>query len=269
MVNSIEQLYAEYWGRNAGTAAELISTSLHPRDMDSLYDLFAQTGSAQGHLVLDIGCRDASHAIELARRFDCQVIGIDPVPHNIEIARELITNWDMDELVSAQPGQIESLDQPDSSVDQIWCRDMLNHVDLEIGLQECARVLKPGGWMMAYQTFGGEHLEAQEAKRMFAALSLVPENMLPAFFNLATEKAGFSVEVRDVIASEWREYGIENGDVTVATNLLEIARLRRAEEEIVSRIGRGHYEAELAIRQWTVYQLLGKLIPVAYLLRKK
>jgi ubiquinone/menaquinone biosynthesis C-methylase UbiE len=268
MANSIEQLYAEYWGHSAATASELIATSLHPRHMDSLYELFEQTGCTEGHLVLDIGCRDAKHAIELARRYRCQVVGIDPVPHNLEIANELITNWNMGGLVSVQAGRIESLDHDDNSVDEIWCRDMLNHVDLETGLQECARVLKPGGWMMAYQTFGGEHLEAQEARRIFQALSLVPENMLPAYFDAAAEKAGFSIEVRDVVSSEWREYGIENGDVTVATELLEIARLRRAEDEIVDRIGRGHYEAELAVRLWSVYQLLGKLMPVAYLLRK-
>jgi ubiquinone/menaquinone biosynthesis C-methylase UbiE len=268
MVNSIEQLYDEYWGRGDQKTSGLISTSLQPRDMDMLYDLFAQSGCSDGDLVLDIGCRDAKHAIELARRHGCRVAGIDPVPHNIELARELIRNWDMEERVSAEPGRIESLDYEDDSVDQIWCRDVLNHVDLESGLSECARVLKPGGHMLVYQTFGGQHLEANEAKRTFAALSIVPENMLPAYFESIVENAGFTIEVKDVIASEWRECWIENGDMSVATELLEIARLLRAEEEVAGRIGRGRYEAELAVRLWGVYQLLGKLVPTAYLLRR-
>jgi ubiquinone/menaquinone biosynthesis C-methylase UbiE len=267
MINSIQQLYGDYWGTDHKTADALIGISLNPRDMDSLYDLFAQTGCRENEWVLDIGCRDARHAIELARRFGCRAIGVDPVPYNIEIARELIANWSMGHLVSAEIGQIESLVYEDDSVDYIWSRDMLNHVDLATGLEECARVLKPGGWMMVYQAFAGEHLEPREAERIFAALSIVPENMSTATFEVSAAKAGFSIEVKDVVASEWRECWIENEDVTIADDLLQIARMRRAEAELVERIGRGRYEAELAVRLWGVYQLLGKLMPIAYLLR--
>lgn len=269
MVNDIVRLYGDYWGADHGTAEELVSTSLHPRDMDSLYGLFEQSGVNQSDLVLDIGCRDARHGIELARRHGCRVIGVDPVPYNIDIARELITNWSMDKLVSVQSGQIEALPFEDDSIDHIWCRDVLNHVDLAAGLTECRRVLKPGGWMMAYQTFAGEHLEPAEATRMFVALSIVPENMSTIAFQETVELAGMSIEVKDVIASEWREHRIENDDTTIATDLLKIARMRRAEDELVERIGRGRYEAELAVRLWGVYQLLGKLVPAAYLLRKR
>jgi ubiquinone/menaquinone biosynthesis C-methylase UbiE len=269
MVNSIQQLYGDYWGTDHHTATSLISTSLHPRDMDSLSDLFAQTGCNENDWVLDIGCRDARHAIELARRYGCRAIGVDPVPYNVEIARELIANWNMDHLVSAEIGQIESLPFDDDSVDHIWSRDMLNHVDLKQGLQECARVLKPGGWMMVFQSFTGEHLEPREAERIFAALSIVPENMSTATFELSAAAAEFRIEVKDVIASEWRECWIENEDVSIAEDLLQIARMRRAESELVGRIGRGRYEAELAVRLWGIYQLIGKLLPVAYLLRKE
>ena len=268
MVNQILRLYGEYWGADHGTAEALIGTSLHPRNMDSLYELFEQSGVNQSDLVIDVGCRDAKHAIELARRHGCQVIGVDPVPYNIEIASELIANWNMGERVSVQSGRIEALPFEDATIDHIWCRDVLNHVDLAAGLAECRRVLKPGGWMMAYQTFAGEHLEPAEATRMFAALSIVPENMSTIAFQETAEQAGLSIEVKDIIASEWRENWIENDDLSIATDLLKIARMRRAEDELVERIGRGRYEAELAVRLWGVYQLLGKLVPVAYLLRK-
>jgi ubiquinone/menaquinone biosynthesis C-methylase UbiE len=268
MVNDIQILYGDYWGTDHGTAEALIGISLHPRDMDSLYELFEQTGCNESDVVLDVGCRDAKHAIELARRFACRAIGIDPVPYNIEIARELVSNWSMDSVVTAELGQIESLPFEDGSIDHIWSRDMLNHVDLRSGLHECARVLKPGGWMMAYQSFAGEHIEPVEAARMFAALSIVPENMSTIAFEESAREAGMTVEVKDVIGSEWRESWIENDDLSIATDLLKIARMRRAEDELVERIGRGRYEAELAVRLWGVYQLLGKLVPTAFLLRK-
>jgi ubiquinone/menaquinone biosynthesis C-methylase UbiE len=268
MVDDVQRLYGDYWGTDHATTATLIETSLHPRDMDSLYELLAQAGCNQSDLVLDVGCRDAKHSIEIVRRFGSRVIAIDPVPYNIQIARELITNWNMDELVTAEQGRMESLPLDDSSIDYIWSRDMLNHVDLFTGLSECARVLKPGGWVLAYQTFASDLLEPEEAARIFSALSIVPENMSPMTFEQTVGQVGLTIETRDLISSEWRESMIENGDMTIATDLLEIARMRRAEEDLAARIGRGRYEAELAVRTWGVYQLLGKLIPIAYLLRK-
>lgn len=268
MSGGIEQLYGEFWGPGHRHARELIQTTLHPRDDESLYDLFAQTGCGPDDWVLDIGCRDAKYAIELARRFGCRVTGVDAVPYNIAIASELITNWSLDDQVSVMEGRIESLPYDDATIDHIWCRDMLNHVDLPTGIRECYRVLKPGGQMLVYQAFAGEHLEPAEAARIYKALAIVPENMLTGVVESAVIDAGFEIEVRDVVASEWRESWIETGDMTIATDLLQIARMHRAENEMVERIGREQYEAELAVRLWSVYQLLGKLVPVAYLLRK-
>lgn len=268
MSGGIEQLYGEFWGPGHRRARELIQTTLHPRDDESLYELFAQTGTSAGDWVLDIGCRDAKYAIELARRFGCRVIGIDAVPYNIAIASELITNWSLEEQVSVAEGRIEDLPYEDGTIDHIWCRDMLNHVDLATGLRESYRVLKSGGQMLVYQTFAGDHLEPDEASRIFAGLSIVPESMSTDAMESVATNEGFEIEVRDVIASEWRESWIETGDMTIATDLLQIARMRRAEHEMVEHIGRAQYEAELAVRLWAVYQLLGKLVPVAYLLRK-
>lgn len=268
MSGGIEQLYGELWGTGHRRARELIQTTLHPRDDESLYELFAQTGCCPDDWVLDIGCRDAKYAIELARRFECRVTGIDAVPYNIAIATELISNWSLEDRISVMEGRIESMPYDDATIDYIWCRDMLNHVDLPTGIRECYRVLKPGGQMLIYQAFAGEHLEPAEAGRIYQALSIVPENMSTSVVESAVTDAGFEIEVRDVVASEWRESWIETGDMTIATDLLQIARMRRSEHEMVEHIGREQYEAELAVRLWSVYQLLGKLVPVAYLLRK-
>jgi SAM-dependent methyltransferase len=268
MPNTIHQLYGDYWGTEDEQVQTLLGTSLNPRDMDVLYDYFSLTKCGAGDLVLDIGCRDARYAIEISRRHGCRTVGIDPVERNIELANELITREKMSYLVSVRQGSIEDLPFEDESIDHIWCRDVLNHVQLEPGLQECARVLKPGGWMLVYQTFAGDDLEPKEAERIYAALSIVPENMSPAAFEAIATDAGLRPEFRDVIASEWRERWIEDGDTGAAQDFLEIARMRRGERELVEQIGRERYEAELAVRLWGVYQLLGKLMPAVYLLRK-
>jgi SAM-dependent methyltransferase len=268
MPNTIHQLYGDYWSGEDEYIRALIGTSLNARDMDVLFDHFALTKCGAGDLVLDIGCRDARYAVQISRRHGCRTIGIDPVERNIELANELIQREKMSYLVSAQVGGIEDLPFENESIDHIWCRDVLNHVELEAGFRECARVLKPGGWMLVYQTFGSEDLEPREAERIYNALSIVPENMSHAALEAIAGDAGLRPELKDVIGSEWRERWIEDGDYGAAQDLLEIARMRRGEREIVEQIGRDRYEAELAVRLWGVYQLLGKLLPTAYLLRK-
>ena len=74
-------------------------------------------------------------------------IALDPVPQADDVLE----------------GTIEELPLADASADWIWCRDVLVHVDVERGLAECARVLKPGGRMLAYVTLATDLLEPREA----------------------------------------------------------------------------------------------------------
>src|SRR5262245_55288188 len=78
-------LYNEIWS-NTGELEVRCKESLNPRGSDMLYDLFARFGPTAQSEVIDIGCRDASYAIELATRFGCRVLGIDPAPIHIERA---------------------------------------------------------------------------------------------------------------------------------------------------------------------------------------
>ena len=47
---------------------------------------------------------------------------------------------------------IESMPFADGSVDWIWCRDVLVHVDAPAGMAECARAWPPAVEMLAYVT---------------------------------------------------------------------------------------------------------------------
>jgi SAM-dependent methyltransferase len=242
--------------------------SLNPRGADMLYDLFASFGPSIQSDVIDIGCRDAKYAIELASRFGCRVLGVDPAPIHIERARKHIAEAGLEGRVRAELAGIEALPAADGSVDMIWCRDVLNHVDLPRGLAECARILKPGGRMLAYQTFATPALEEREAARIYAAIAIVPQNMSEDFFQATARAAGLSIAERDVVSSEWRERWAEEGSPALLEDLLSVARLRRSEAALVARYGRARYEATYAGCLWGIYQMLGKLQPTVYLLQK-
>ena len=268
MAASVRQLYEELWGKPCPEFDEALQRSLNPRTTVVLYDLFGELVVGAGDLVLDIGCRDAGHAIELAQRFGCRAVAVDPFPLHLERAEEEVAKAGLGDRITLRSGSIEAIPLGEASVDSVWCRDMLNHVDLREGLAECARVLKPGGTMFVYQTFATEGLEPKEADRLFRSMAIVPQNMDPAFFESSVRSAGFEIARREVIDSEWWEASIERGDPELANSLLYVARLRRREEEFVGRFGRERYEAVLGGELWGIYQMLGKLCPTVYVLRR-
>ncbi|CAA9569042.1 MAG: hypothetical protein AVDCRST_MAG49-3395 [uncultured Thermomicrobiales bacterium] len=266
---TVQELYAEIWGKPDPDFEAAVTGSLHPRGADGLYDLFAWLSPAPDDLVLDVGGRDATHAVDLARRFGCRVLSLDPVPLHAELARARVAEAGLAERVAVETAGIEALPVGDGEAAHVWCHDVLNMVDLPRGLAECVRALRPGGGMLVYQTFGTALLEPNEARRLYAANAIRPENQDPARFEAIARDVGVAVAEQDVIASEWREHWAEAGDRRLLDDLLAVARMMRTEAALVERFGRARFEAELGGTLWGVYQMLGKLCPTAYLLRKQ
>ena len=260
-------LYNDIWNSTSELEARC-KESLNPRGADMLYQLFAGFSPTPRSEIIDIGCRDATYAIEIANRFGSRVLGIDPAPIHIERARNKIAQAGLADRVRAELAGIEALPAADGSLDMIWCRDMLNHVDLPRGLAECARILKPSGRMLVYQTFATPALEDSEAARIYAAMAIVPQNMREDFFQATAQAAGLSITFRDVVSSEWRERWAEEGSTALLDDLLGVARMRRSETTLVAHYGRERYEATYASCLWGIYQMLGKLQPTIYLLAK-
>lgn len=267
-MTSVEELYGELWADDSPLQEEL-ERSLAPRSTSSLYDAFAALAPRADDVVVDVGCRDARHAIELHGRFGCRVVGVDPIPLHISRARKRIAEAGVGDAVELVEAAIESLPLEDGAAGLVWCRDVLNHVDLRKGLRECARVLRAGGRMLVYQTFATDELEPKEAARLFAATAIAPENMQPAYFERTARESGFTVTAVDPIDSEWRERMVEDGEWRPAEDLLALARLRRRERELVERHGESRIEAARADAIWGVYQLLGKLRPTVYALERR
>jgi len=270
---NLDQILNELYG-DIGMSDEAfearLERSLGPRGPDMLYEALGALGLNQDHDLLDVGCRDATHTCELARRYGCRALGIDPVAHNIARSRTVIDGSGQAGRVRAIEGRIEAIPAGDNEFDFIWCRDMLNHVlDLRAGLAECARVLRPGAKMLVYQTFATDLLEPGEAARLYQALAVVPANMSTAAFEAACQGVGLRVAKRDTIASEWREYWEETGVGTTSRQLLRIARMRRDRERLIAELGLVVYESELANCHWGVYQMLGKLCPMMYVVEPR
>jgi SAM-dependent methyltransferase len=263
---SVQQLYGEIWAADSPALAAELGESLDPRGTDWLFEAFAELGPQPGQLVVDVGARDATHAIRLAREYKLRTIALDPVPHHVELARKAAAEAGVDlEVVEAG---IESMPIADVSVDWIWCRDVLVHVDLARGFAECARILRPGGQMLAYVTTATDLLEPGEAAALFEAVAVVPESAQADAIDRHAAAAGLTLVSTTILGGEWRERMIEDGSWNPTDDLLLLSRLHRRREELVDRHGEAAVRAYTASRTWGVYQLLGKLCPTVYLWRR-
>jgi SAM-dependent methyltransferase len=254
------------YGHDHAQLDALLGESGAPRPADFLFDLAGPLLRPESRL-LDVGCRDAGYLIALALRSGCSGVGIDPVERNIERARAAVAAAGLGQRIEIRPAVMEQTGEPDDSIDLVWCRDVLELVpDLQAGLSELARVLKPGGAALIYTVFATPRLEPREAAALHRPLGNVPQNLERGWVEETFRQAGFRVERLEEIGTEFREYD-EERTRPVSESLLRLARLRRRREEVIQRFGRARYDVSEASLHWLAYLLIGKLEPVAYVLR--
>src|SRR5581483_1408214 len=94
---------------------EQLDRSLDPRGADWLFELFGSLGPEPGETLVDVGARNAKHAIRLARDFGLRVTALDPLPLHCELAREAVAEADAE--VDVVEGRAEELPFADASVD--------------------------------------------------------------------------------------------------------------------------------------------------------
>jgi len=251
---SVEQLYGEIWAEDGPSLDE----SLNPRGTDWLFEAFAELGPQPGQLVVDVGARDAKHAIRLVRDHGLRGIALDPIPNHVELARRAVAEEGVDiEVVEAG---IESMPIDDDAADWIWCRDVLVHVDLARGFAECARILKPGGQMLAYVTCATDALEPREKAWLFDAVAIVPESADADVIEARAAEVGLALVSKTKLGGEWRERMLEDGTWSANDALLQLSRLRRSG----ANLGDPRVAAYAADKVWGIYQLLGKTCPTVY-----
>jgi sarcosine/dimethylglycine N-methyltransferase len=257
-----------YTSRHLDGVDRALNRSYNPRRPSLLYAIVDDLGIGLGDLVLDIGGRDASHSLALAKMFGCNAVSVDPVASNNERARAAVAEHSLGSKVSIRPGVMEEIPGSDGEFDFIFSRDMFFQVvDADRALAEARRVLKPGGYLLLYQTFATDRLEPRESAHLYADLAVVPERMSPDDFERRARAAGFTIESTDIVGSEWREAWEEDGGGLTSRQLLYAARLLRKSEQLRAELGDVEYRIELANALWGIYQMIGKLEPRIFLLR--
>jgi SAM-dependent methyltransferase len=246
---------------------ELLHRSLGPRGPGLLLEAPGWLGLEAGQLVLEAGCRDATHAVALAGRYGCRVLGVDLVAAWLPKGRADAVANGLGVQITLVQGDLEALPVGDGVCDLVWCRDVLSCVgDAGRVLGECARVLRPGGGMVLYAVFTTDRLAPDDRTLVVEGLGNSPASMHQPTVEAAIAAAGFQVVRRERIASEWSEHQLEQDPGYLTQDLLEIARLTRNREEAEAVLGPVWYRRALAFASWRPQIVRGGLMPVLYAL---
>ncbi|SHF04425.1 Methyltransferase domain-containing protein [Microbulbifer donghaiensis] len=144
--------------------------------------------------VLDIGCGSGTVVREIAARLSTgEVLGVDPTPRMIELALEISDGHELSVPVRFIEASAERLPCPDQSCDLVLAINSLHHwEDVEAGLAEVRRVLKPNGrfvliddlWEEIQRHSGHHHSEAQqESHSHWISPETIAESLTTAGFS--------------------------------------------------------------------------------------
>ncbi|MCA9662054.1 MAG: class I SAM-dependent methyltransferase [Myxococcales bacterium] len=120
-------------------------------------------------VIVDVGCGTGSALRRVAPRVPAgALIGVDPLPRMLEIARERAAQDPSGHRIEFREGPAEHLPLDDSSADIVFAFDSIDHwQDRAAGLREVCRVLRPGGRLVVVKDGGVPGGTA--AKRAFLA----------------------------------------------------------------------------------------------------
>ena len=124
------ECYARNYGEHATNRLAVESLELHPNMV--IVDVGCGTGCALRHAAAPVTCGT--------------LVGIDPVPRMVEIARERAASHPHGARIEFRLGSAESIPVDDSTADLVFAFDSFDHwQDKANGLAEVRRILQPGG----------------------------------------------------------------------------------------------------------------------------
>lgn len=117
--------------------------------IDLITELLQWAGVQSAQNILDVGCGIGGSSLYLAQKFDATVTGVTLSPVQAARAKERATQARLDCKTQFLVADALSLPLADSSFDLVWALESGEHMPDKVRfLQECYRVLQPGGTLI-------------------------------------------------------------------------------------------------------------------------
>jgi 2-polyprenyl-3-methyl-5-hydroxy-6-metoxy-1,4-benzoquinol methylase len=111
------------------------------------YELSVARVDLRGRVVLDAGCGSGMYSVILAAHGAERIHALDFFPENITTLARLARHFDLP--IHPQHRDVTATGLPDRSVDFIYCVEAISHFhDWQAFVDECARLLRPGGTVL-------------------------------------------------------------------------------------------------------------------------
>jgi demethylmenaquinone methyltransferase / 2-methoxy-6-polyprenyl-1,4-benzoquinol methylase len=121
----------------------LLSLGIHKGWRKQCVKLLKETNPQR---ILDVATGTADFAIECAKLQPQTIVGVDISEGMMKVGREKIKKLGLEQIIKLESGNAETLNYPDNSFEAIVVGfGVRNFQDLEQGLKNLFRILKPGG----------------------------------------------------------------------------------------------------------------------------
>ncbi len=141
-----EQIWGEHMHHGYYGADGKIKKDRRQAQIDLIEELLQWSGVQQADNILDVGCGIGGSSLYLAQKFDAKVTGITLSPVQASRAAERAKEANLADEASFQVADAQNMPFADNSFDLVWSLESGEHMpDKTKFMQECYRVLKPGG----------------------------------------------------------------------------------------------------------------------------
>ena len=171
----------------------------------------ARLGLGPSDHILDLGCGVGLPAIQVNRRYRCEVTGVTIATDQAASARALIAEENCKSHVRVLVGDAHQLPFAAETFEGAMALESLLHMDRSRALGELGRIIRAGGSLVLTDWFEVKLLELDERKALRRSFCMNAVTL--DHYRTLLERAGFrSIEVLDVTAAidptydHWAEF---------------------------------------------------------------
>ncbi len=139
-----EHMHHGYYGANGKAKKDRRQAQI-----DLIEELLKWAGVQKAENILDVGCGIGGSSLHLAEKFHAQATGVTLSPVQAARATQRAQDLNLGSQAHFQVADAQAIPFGDNSFDLVWALESGEHMpDKTKFMQECYRVLKPGGMLI-------------------------------------------------------------------------------------------------------------------------